>query len=297
MIKEFKIGFIGLGQMGMGMAHNILNKGHPLSVFDISNAAMHTLEEAGATVCRSATELAQRCNLVLLCLPTSNIVESVLFDDEGILHANAAMTVIDTSTLNKQSAIDFAQRCKQQQVEYVDCPVSGLPQRAKDGTLTSMFGGNSDTFNDTQSIIKCYSSNVVHCGDTGSGQAMKTINNIIYNINIAALCEVLPTAVASGLKPEALAEVTSSGSSSSFASSYFVPKMLNDTFTGDFTMASAIKDLHNMQHMESDTNAVMPLTNAMIQIYKKAIDAGFGDESKSAMLKLYEERLGVLLRH
>ena len=297
MANDFKIGFIGLGQMGMGMAQNILKSGRALNVFDISDSAMHTIEAHGAVVCESATALAQRCNLILLCLPSSDIVENVLFGDEGILSAELAITVIDTSTLNKRSAIDFAQRCQQHQVNYCDCPISGLPQRANEGTLTSMFGGDSDTFNDTRTLLECFCSTVVHCGDTGSGQAMKTINNIIYNINIAALCEVLPTAVASGLKPDALAEVTRSGSSSSFASNYFVPKMLNNTFTGDFTLESALKDLQNMTGMATDTGADMPLTLAMMQTYKEAINAGFGAESKSAMLKVYETQLGVLFRH
>lgn len=294
---NYKIGFVGLGQMGMGMAQNILDHEHELSVFDISDTATQAIKERGASICESAEELAQHCNLILLCLPSSDIVENVLFGNEGILSADIAITVIDTSTLNKQSAIDFAQRCKQRKVDYCDCPISGLPKRAKDGTLTSMFGGDSKVFSNTRSILECFSSTVVHCGDTGSGQAMKTINNIIYNINIAALCEVLPTAVASGLKPDALMDVTSSGSSSSFASNYFVPKMLNDTFTGDFTMDSAFKDLQNMQSMATETGADMPLTNAMMDIYNQAIDAGFGNESKSAMLKVYEKHLGVLFRH
>jgi 3-hydroxyisobutyrate dehydrogenase-like beta-hydroxyacid dehydrogenase len=297
MSNNTKVGFIGLGQMGMGMAQNILDNGHALSVFDISDTAMQTLAEHGSHACSSAMELAQRCNLILLCLPSSDIVENVLFCDEGILSAESKITVIDTSTLNKLSAIDFAQRCKQRDVHYCDCPVSGLPQRAKDGTLTSMFGGDDDTFNRTRSLLECFSSTVVHCGDIGSGQAMKTINNIIYNINIAALCEVLPTAVASGLKPDALQQVTSSGSSSSFASNYFVPKMLNNTFTGDFTMDSALKDLQNMQGMAAETGADMPLTLAMMQAYNDAIAAGFGAESKSAMLKVYEMQLGVWFRN
>jgi len=297
MTNDFKIGFIGLGQMGMGMAQNILKKGHELHVFDVSATAMQTLQDDGATACDSAAELTQKCNLVLLCLPSADVVENVLFGEQGVLEAKRPLTVLDTSTLNKQAAIEFAQRCKALQVHYCDCPISGLPQRAKDGTLTSMFGGDVDTFKTTCSIVECFSSTVVHCGSTGSGQAMKTINNIIYNINIAALCEVLPTAVASGLKPDALAQVTSSGSSSSFASTYFVPKMLNDTFTGDFTMQSAFKDLVNMQHMATDIGAEMPLTIAMMEIYKSAIDAGFGDQSKSAMLKVYEEQLKVLFRN
>jgi len=297
MANDLKVGFIGLGQMGMGMALNILKNGHALSVFDISDSAMKAIETHGAVVCESAAVLAQNCNLILLCLPSTDIVEAVLFGDEGILSADLAVTVIDTSTLNKQAAIDFAKRCQQRYVNYCDCPVSGLPQRAKEGTLTSMFGGNTDIFNNTRSLLECFSSTVVHCGDTGSGQAMKTFNNIIYNINIAALCEVLPTAVASGLKPDALAEVTSSGSSSSFAANYFVPKMLNNTFTGDFTMDSALKDLQNMTSMAAETGADMPLTLAMMQTYKEAIDAGFGAESKSAMLKVYERQLGVLFRH
>ena len=122
---------------------------------------------------------------------------------------------------------------------------------------------------------------------------MKAVNNIIYNINIAALCEVLPLAVAAGLDPQQLAQLVTSGSSSSFASVHFVPRMLARDFSGDFPMQKANKDIVNIRQMQAETGAILPLVTAMIASYNAALSAGHGAEPKSAMLKPYEAALNI----
>ena len=136
----------------------------------------------------------------------------------------------------------------------------------------------------------------MHCGDIGSGQLMKAFNNIIYNVNIAALCEVLPLAMKAGLDTEVLAKVMTSGSSRSFASEYFVPRILDAEFREDFSMGSAYKDIVNVQEAATRLSAMTPVVNAMIGIYQQAIAQGFEDEPKSAMIKVYEQALGVEFR-
>jgi len=289
-------GFIGLGRMGAGMALNLLAQQPGLVVFDQDDKALLRLREAGATVAASAEDLLRECQRVFLCLPSSKQVQQVLFDHDTLFTAEASAAdkiIIDTTTLDRTDAKSLGQRVRETGADYADCPVSGLPARADNGTLTMMFGGRRTSFDQVRPMLASMGEDLRYCGEVGSGQAMKAINNIIYNINIAALCEVLPLATAAGLDPEEVASVVRSASSRSFASEYFVPRMFERQFHSDFSLENAYKDIVNVQGMAIETRAMTPLVNAMTASYQSAIAAGYGDEPKSAMLKVYEAALGV----
>jgi 3-hydroxyisobutyrate dehydrogenase-like beta-hydroxyacid dehydrogenase len=134
---------------------------------------------------------------------------------------------------------------------------------------------------------------IVHCGALGSGQLMKAINNVIYDINIAAVCELLPLAVKAGLDAKTVASVITSGSSRSFAGDKFVPQILERQFEGDFPMQSAWKDIVNVQEIGIQHGAMIPVVNAMTAVYQTAIAQGNGAAAKSAMIKVYEQVLGL----
>ena len=125
---------------------------------------------------------------------------------------------------------------------------------------------------------------------------MKAVNNIIYDVNIAAFCEVMPLAVKAGLRPETLSEVLTTASSRSFASEYFVPRILDGRFEGDFSMRAAYKDIVNVKEVAARLEASLPVVDAMVSTYQAAIDKGFGEQPKSAMIKVYEDRLGQEVR-
>ena len=286
-------GFIGLGRMGAGMALNLLNKVPHLRVFDPVPEALARLTLAGATASPSPAAMAEECDLIFLCVPFAPEVRDVLFGERGIASAEREMVVIDTSTLDRDDALAIAGEAAERGITYWDCPVSGMPFRAENGTLTTMFGGTPEAFGTYQPLLVAFGEDTIHAGPLGSGQAMKSINNIIYNVNIAALAEVLPMAVKAGLDVDALAHLVTSASSRSFASEYFVPRMLDRAFDKDFTLSAAYKDIVNVQRMGIETRASLPVVNAMISSYQAAIAAGYGDQPKSAMLKIYEDALGV----
>jgi len=291
------IGFIGLGRMGAGMALNILKKNGALHVFDSHAGAMRPLTDAGATAVKSPADMAAKCDLIFMCLPYAPEVRAAIFGDDGVAAAKPeGLTIVDTTTLDRTDALAIAGEASAHGIAYWDCPISGMPFRAQDGTLTVMFGGDDAAFADVRPYLEQVGTSIIHCGVLGTGQAMKALNNIIYNINIAALAEVLPLTVAVGLDPEQVAEIVMSGSSRSFASEYFVPRMLEGRFDTDFTLNAAYKDIVNVERMAAETGARLPVVDAMVGSYKAAIDAGYGDEPKSSMLKVYEEALGVAFR-
>jgi len=287
-------GFIGLGRMGRGMALNLAKSVDGLRVFDSASEALRVLEEAGGIACASPADMAKQCKLVFLCLPNADPVREVIFGPQGLQSGMGdELTIIDTTTLDRTEAIAIEGEAADVGIAYRDCPVSGMPFRAENGTLTTMFGGPRDEFDRVASTLRAFGEDVIYAGPLGSGQAMKAINNIIYNVNIAALCEVLPLAVAVGLDPEEVGRLVTSASSRSFASDYFVPRMLERRFDTDFSMEDAYKDIVNVQRMGVETRASLPVVNAMVATYQAALAADLGDQPKSAMLKVYEKALGV----
>lgn len=297
-----KIGFIGLGQMGQGMALNLFKGSGQLTIFDIDESRTAPLTSLGAVLSDSAEQLAADSDLLFLCLPSSREVESLLFGESGLLGSERKignLTIVDTTTQPSSDAMDFATRAELLGVKYFDCPVSGLPKRADDGSLTIMFGGTREAFSHLTPYLDMMGNSPIYCGAIGSGQAMKSINNIIYNINIAAICEVVPLALKSGLDNDAVTRVVLDGSSRSFASEHFVPKIKQRIFDGDFSMQSAYKDIENFRNLISKAGGDeigehdFPLSSAMAAIYEKAIDAGHGKEAKSAMIRQYESLLEI----
>jgi 3-hydroxyisobutyrate dehydrogenase-like beta-hydroxyacid dehydrogenase len=296
-MNDKAVGFIGLGRMGFGMASNLLGAGISLAVFDARPEPMDALAEKGAHCAPDAADLASRVEFLFICLPSESEVEDVLFGERGVAAtANDGLVIVDTTTMNHGAALALAARVEDTGLSYSDCPISGMPFRAEAGTLTMMFGGSSGRFTEVRPYLDMMGEFIVHCGETGTGQLMKAVNNIIYNINIAAICEVMPLAVKAGLGTDTLAEVLTTASSRSFASEYFVPRILDRVFEGDFSMQAAYKDIVNVQQLAERLDAPMPVVNAMVSTYDAAIEMGFGDQPKSAMIKVYEERLGLEVR-
>ena len=288
------VGYIGLGRMGGGMALNLAKSVSPVYVFDPISEAMKPLLDAGAIACDSAADIAKKCDLIFMCLPFAPEVRAVMFGPDGIHNVRRnELTIVDTTTLDRTDAIAICKEAAEVGFTYWDCPISGMPFRAHDGTLTMMFGGSAEGFAFAKPYLDHMGEHIIHAGPVGCGQAMKALNNIVYDINIAAISEVIPLALAVGLDADLVAELMTTGSSKSFASEYFVPRMMDRAFHTDFAMEDAYKDIINVQRMRDETGASIPVVDAMVKSYQSAMDAGFGREPKSAMIKVYEEKLGV----
>ena len=291
-MEERTVGFIGLGRMGSGMARNLLKAGVRLVVWDVLPEAGRSLAGDGASVATDPAALAASTELIFLCVPSDKEAGEVLFGERGVVRGGTTPAVVDTTTMNHRAARRLAQRAREAGVAYADCPVSGMPLRAARGTLTMMFGGSAELFALSKPYLDVMGEFVVHCGGVGMGQLMKAVNNIVYDVNIAAFCEVLPFAVKAGLQPAQLAEVLTTGNARSFAGEHFVPRIMERRFEGDFSLRAAYKDIVNIQEAAAQLDASLPLVEAMVKTYRAAIEMGFGDEPKSAMVKVYEERMG-----
>lgn len=292
-----KVGFIGLGHMGMGMALNILKAGFDLTVNDINAEALHSIQERGASVRLNPARLAENVDYVFLSLPNSAVVEKVVFGENGLVQgAKPDLAIIDLGTTNFNKTIEFSERLKNQAIRFADSPVSGPQAQAHKGSLTVMFGGERTLFDEVHHILDTFGSEIVYAGNIGNGQLLKLVNQLIFDINVAALAEILPMAVKMGLDPENVAQVVTTGTSRSFASEFFVPRILEGNFNDGYPLKEAYKDIVSMVDVGVSKQIPLPLVQAMTSTYQMGLIQGYGDEGKGAMIKTFEKLLNVQFR-
>lgn len=291
-----KIAFIGLGQMGRPMAINLLRACPGLLVSSQSGRAYAELAGLGAIPTGDRRVLAGS-DLLFLSLPDDEVVSDLLFGTEGIAQwMRPGSTVVDTSTLGYTQTLDIEARLATLGLRFIDAPVSGMAARAIDGSLTAMCGGNKAVFDDIAPYLKTMASNTLYMGATGTGQLTKLINQLLFDINCAALAEILPMAVKLGLEPEKVAAVLNSGTGRSHASEFFLPHILANRFDNGYPLKHACKDLVSGAGLSARLNIPLPVLAAATATYQTALLQGYGDDDKGAMIKVYERLLGVQFR-
>jgi 3-hydroxyisobutyrate dehydrogenase-like beta-hydroxyacid dehydrogenase len=237
-----KIGFIGLGQMGKPMAMNLRRNGVELMVH-VRNKPASDLEAAGIAVTKDLQDIA-RCEIIFLCLPDTQVVTEILLHENGLAESlRPGQIVCDFSTIDYQASITIAETLAARAVEYLDAPISGMAARAIDGTLTIMCGGKKPIFDQLLPCLRFMGTNILYMGPSGCGQLTKAINNTLFDINMAALAEILPVAAKLGLDPGLIGSVINSSSGRSFASEFFIPRILNGNFGDGYPLEKAYKDL------------------------------------------------------
>ena len=287
-----KVGFIGLGAMGKWMALNLVKAGRKLVVYDLRAAAVDELVRAGAEAAGSVPGAA--AETIMLSLPHAEVVKQVVSELAPVLEPGTRL--IDLGTTDFQTTIDLSRRLADRGIVFADAPVTGAEERARDATLTVMFGGTEELFTEIRPLFEAISSTQVHLGPLGSGQLAKMINNVLYNVSCAALAEVMPMAVKLGLDPEKMTEVVTTGSGRSFAAEYFLPLILRGEFHHGYPMASAYKDMLGMARIGAEKRIPLPVVQAALTTYQSALARGLGDQSKGAMIKVFEELLDVRVR-
>lgn len=290
-----KIGFIGLGQMGKPMAMNMLKNGGELIVH-VRTARDPGFLQGHVRVTLDFKEVAEG-EIIFLCLPGSKAVEEVLFGERGLSGMlNKGQIVVDLSTITYTTTLEIYQRLKQKGIHFLDAPVSGMEARAREGTLTVMCGGSREVFLQVEPFLNWIGSKVLYLGKAGSGQLTKLINQLLFDINVAALAEILPLSVKMGLDSEKVGEVINGGTGSSFASGFFIPRILANNFSDGYSLENAYKDLISAAEISANLCIPLPLVQAATTTYQMALLKGYGPLDKGAMIRVFEEILGVEYR-
>jgi len=192
--------------------------------------------------------------------------------------------------------MEIAGRLQDRDVAFIDAPVSGMEARAIDGTLAVMCGGKQEIFEVVKPYLDKIGSKILFMGPTGTGQFTKLINQLLFDINVAALAEILPLAVKMELDPQKVGEVVNSGTGRSYASEFFISRILKDNFSEGYALKNAYKDLVSAAEISANQCIPTPVLHAATTTYQMALLKGYGDQDKGAMIHVFEELLGVRYR-
>jgi 3-hydroxyisobutyrate dehydrogenase-like beta-hydroxyacid dehydrogenase len=288
-----KLGFAGLGQMGKPIALNLLKSGAEVVVSDRSDASFGVFRERGATGSTDVADLAD-ADIIFLCLPSARIVHDIVLGAGGLAsRMKPGQTLVDLSTITHSATQAVASALEAKGIDFLDAPISGMEQRAVEGTLTVMCGGERKVFDRVKPLLDHIGNKILYMGPAGSGQLTKLINQLLFDINAAALGEILPMAVKLGLDPDLVGEVINSGTGRSYASEFFVPRILKRHFSDGYPMAHAYKDLISGAELGANHCVPMPVLAAATATYQTALLKGHGEKDKGAMVQVFEELLGV----
>jgi 3-hydroxyisobutyrate dehydrogenase len=290
-----RIAFIGLGNMGAPMAHNLQRAGYRLTVFDLSAAAVDSLTGAGARAAASVAEAVLDAEIVITMLPADRHVRDIYLRDDGILaKASPACLLIDCSTVSADVAREVAAAAEAKGMAMIDAPVSGGTAGAAAGTLTFIVGGESAALERARKVLESMGKNVFHAGASGAGQVAKICNNMLLGILMAGTAEALNLGVSHGLDPKVLSDIMSKSSGRNWALELYNPwpgvmenAPASRGYAGGFGSNLMLKDLGLAQQAAASTRAITPLGSLTRQLYQLHEKNGFGVEDFSSVVQLF----------
>ena len=291
------IGFIGLGNMGKGMALNLAKAGHKVSVYDINTEVVNNLNSKGCVGCSDLLTLVSDVEVVISMLPEGSHVRDVYLNENGVIaHANKDTLLIECSTIDINTIKNVGEIATNKGMRIIDAPVSGGIVGADNGTLTFMVGGSEINFNSALSILSDMGKNVIHAGELGAGLAVKICNNMILGTTMIALAESFTMAKKLGLDQKKFFEISSKATGMSWAMLNHLPvaniietSSANNNFKPGFAAEMMLKDLSLAQNAADSVNISTPIGLKALDMYKEFINQGKGSLDYSAIIKLIEE--------
>lgn len=280
-----KVGVIGLGAMGTGMARNLAKAGFLSGVYNRTSIKADDLaNQLAITAYSTISDLAADVELIISCVSAdADLLEVV----NAIANSgNSKLIVIDTSTVSRQTAQQAAILLAEQRISFLDAPVSGGVEGANKGTLAMMVGGDIDVLNQVRPVLEAISARILHLGEHGAGQACKAVNQIMAAGINQAVCEALAFADAQNLDLAKVIEVVSGGAAGNWFLQHRGHTMSQDSFNPGFKLALHHKDLLICQQMAQQAEIPSPLTDNTLADYAQLIQQGHGNEDISALFRL-----------
>jgi 3-hydroxyisobutyrate dehydrogenase len=281
----WRVGVLGLGAMGAPMARNLHRAGWLSSVWNRTAARAASLgAELGVAVAASPADLAAAVNVAVICVSADADVLALV--DALAPHLAPGTLVLDCSTVSAQTAQRAAATLAARGVRFLDCPVSGGVEGARDGTLAIMVGGEAAAFDEAEPVLRALGRTISYFGPSGAGQAAKATNQIMCAGIVRAVAEAMAFARAQGLPLEQLVETLSTGAGSSWYFVHRAPNMIRGSFPAGFRVRLHAKDLAICRDMAAAFGVQLPVVDAMLAEYALLIAEGHGDEDISAVYRL-----------
>jgi L-threonate 2-dehydrogenase len=284
-----RVGVIGLGAMGLGMAQSLRRAGYLVHVYDVRRDAVQAFVQFGGVMCESAASLAEQCEVVVSVVFSAEQNESVLFGPEGMVtKMKPGSLFVMSSTVDPEWSRAMAETLAGHGLLYLDAPISGGSASAAAGTLTVISSGRPEAYDKAGRIFEAVAANVYRVGSrAGAASTVKLINQLLVSVHTAAGAEAMALAIRQGVEPQALYEVITH----SFGNSVSFEKRMGHVISGDYTSATVldilVKDLGLVLDVARQTSFPLPLASTAHQMFQHASAAGYGQEASPAVIKVF----------
>jgi 3-hydroxyisobutyrate dehydrogenase-like beta-hydroxyacid dehydrogenase len=293
-VRKKRIGFIGLGSMGKAIATNILKAGFPLTVYDIKKEPLAEMEKLGAKVAKSAKEVGQECDTVVVMVLNYPQVKQVVLPPEGLLSSmRKGSTLIVTSTISPLEIMEVDQAAQQYGISVVDSPVSGGHERAVEGTLVLMVGAEGKVFKENEPLLKAMGKHIYYTGGVGKGQTVKMINQVLVGAYQVAAAEALVMAKKLGMDLQVLHDIISNSLGDSAVWRMFGPRMIDRDFEPRGAVNTMTKDLRSIMQTAVELGTPVLISSIPYQVFRMAESRGLGDKDIAAIITIFEEYAGI----
>ena len=297
-MSDRKIGYIGLGNMGGGMASHLVASGYDVTVFDLRAEAVQALVDKGASAASSPRDVAEKCDVIISSLPTPQSVENAATGENGLVHGlSEGKVYIDMSTIDPDTTRRVGAAVRETGAEMLDVPVGMGPAQAATGQLTLMIGGNASVVEDCKDVLDTLGGEQFYCGELGAGATTKIVNNLVSCSVATLLGEAVTLGVAAGLDPERLRNVMNNTAASTLhGRNGLKAKVFERNFEPGFKLALSHKDLGLAAQLAASLGAANMVGSAAYQVQTLAMGKGLGNEDQYAAIKVAEETAGVEVR-
>ena len=282
-----KIGFIGIGLMGLPMAKNILKSGYKLIAFNRSPNKADLLKEFGAEIAKSLGELVNNSDVIITMLTDDKAVDEVMNNQNFVENLKSGKILIDMSSVKPITAKKHANSLKLKDINYLDAPVSGGTIGADEATLAIMIGGDQNVFNEVKDLLKTMG-NPTLVGPVGSGQVSKLANQIIVGLTIGAVAEAVTLCEKAGADPIKMISALSGGWADSKVLQTHGKRMINKDFSPKGKTSTHLKDMNNILECANNFNTHLPISNLVKEMYKNLVENGCGNDDHSSLYKEIE---------
>lgn len=297
MASRSAVGFIGLGNMGIHMAKNLLKSGYPVVVNDVYPEATSEIQDLGGEVAETPADVAEKVDRIVTMLPSSPNVLEVYTGSHGILgKVKKGSLLIDSSTIDPYVSKEVAALAEKQGATFMDAPVSGGVKAAKEATLTFMVGGKAEEFKAAEELLRHMGKNIVHTGSVGTGQTAKICNNMMLAISMIGVSEAMNLGMRLGLDAKVLASILNTSSGRCWAGEVYnpVPGVLegvpsSNDYQGGFATALMTKDLGLAQNAATTTKSPTPLGSLAHQLYRILCNKGYAMKDFSSVYEYLKD--------
>ena len=282
-----KIGFIGIGLMGLPMAKNLLKAGYELKAFNRTESKAEPLKEFGGKISKSIEEVVSDNDVVITMLTDDSSVDAVMNSQEFLDNLKVDATVIDMSSVKPTTAISHGNNLKSKNINYLDSPVSGGTIGAEEASLAIMVGGEQKVFDDVSDVLKAMG-NPTLVGPLSSGQVSKLANQIIVGLTIGAVAEAVTLCEKAGANPNKMIKALSGGWADSKILQTHGKRMIEKDFTPKGRTSVHLKDMNNILECANSYNTHLPISNLVKEMYKSLVENGHGETDHSSLYKEIE---------